>query len=1004
MPKNLLRLAALLLTIAGFVGWIRPLPSPAAPASGVIPASVEVRRRPPLILTTEGTEQPHKLGVSRVDVDVRIVGYLAETRMTMVFANPWQRPLGGDLYFPLPEGATVSGYALDVNGTMVDGVVVEKEKARRVLETEMRRGVDPGLAELALGNVFKTRVFPIPARGSRTVSVSWVGSVEGSGSPFSYRLPLMFQDKLGDFHVRVEVVKGQARPVVTSQGIPGLEFGAWRDSFVAEARVKDQALTQDLVVQLPDVEKAPLQVERAADGSTYFVINEMASDPRGEPAAPSPAGKVTILWDASGSRAKSNHEREMAFLRSFFAHHQDADLEVGLVVFRVLPEPERRFTVKKGDASALLTALAQVPYDGATQMGRLPVQATASGSTCLLFTDGFTNFGQDVPSAMRAPLHILVGDTEANHPFLHFLAAKSGGTCSNLGRQGDAQILASMEAHPWTFLGATTQGGKVETWPRDARPVQGRFTLAGRLEGDETKVTLHYGAGGREITHTDYTVRTADATTGGLLRRFWAMQKVAELSALYERNEATIVALGKTYGLVTPGTSLIVLETLDQYVTHAIEPPASLPQMRKDYAVAIERRHKAERVQETAKIERVLKMWQARVAWWSTKFEYPPDLKMPDQQRQRREMEDGRADRVLEAQAPASPAGRVLATGSPASEMSRAPRPADARTAEKSSPAPDERSASPTIVIQPWNPDTPYLKALQAAPAERRLEVYLAQKRQYGKGPAFYLDCADLFARQHQDALSLQVLSNLAEMELENPALMRILAHRLEQLDQLDLAVDIFERARRMRMEEPQSHRDLALALAKRARKTGSVDDYRRSMQLLNHVVMNQWDRFDEIEVIALEELNAIWAEFGRRHPGLATRPPCDPRLVKLLDVDIRILLNWDADMTDMDLHVVEPSGERAYYGHNRTRIGGLVSRDFTQGYGPEEYMVRRAMHGKYQVLVNYFGSSAATLLGPVTVQAEVITDFGRPTEKRKSLTLRLTGSKETEKVGEITL
>ena len=51
--------------------------------------------------------------------------------------------------------------------------------------------------------------------------------------------------------------------------------------------------------------------------------------------------------------------------------------------------------------------------------------------------------------------------------------------------------------------------------------------------------------------------------------------------------------------------------------------------------------------------------------------------------------------------------------------------------------------------------------------------------------------------------------------------------------------------------------------------------------------------------------------------------------------------MTWHADNTDIDLWVTEPSGEKAFYQHNRTTIGGLVSRDFTQGYGPEEYMVR---------------------------------------------------------------
>ena len=42
--------------------------------------------------------------------------------------------------------------------------------------------------------------------------------------------------------------------------------------------------------------------------------------------------------------------------------------------------------------------------------------------------------------------------------------------------------------------------------------------------------------------------------------------------------------------------------------------------------------------------------------------------------------------------------------------------------------------------------------------------------------------------------------------------------------------------------------------------------------------------------------------------------------------------MSWDADLTDVDLHVFEPTGEHAYYGHNRTSVGGLVSLDFRQG------------------------------------------------------------------------
>ena len=105
-----------------------------------------------------------------------------------------------------------------------------------------------------------------------------------------------------------------------------------------------------------------------------------------------------------------------------------------------------------------------------------------------------------------------------------------------------------------------------------------------------------------------------------------------------------------------------------------------------------------------------------------------------------------------------------------------------------------------------------------------------------------------------------------------------------------------------------------------------------------------------------------------------------------------------------MDLWVTEPSGEKCFYGHNRTTIGGMISNDFTQGYGPEEYCLRKAMKGKYKIQANFFGSHQQSLSGPTTLQAEVITNFGRPNEKRQALTLRLEKAKDVVDVGTITI
>lgn len=56
----------------------------------------------------------------------------------------------------------MSGYAVDMNGVLVDGVVIEKEKARVTFESEARNVVEKpsvSIAEHVVGNVFKVTYF-----------------------------------------------------------------------------------------------------------------------------------------------------------------------------------------------------------------------------------------------------------------------------------------------------------------------------------------------------------------------------------------------------------------------------------------------------------------------------------------------------------------------------------------------------------------------------------------------------------------------------------------------------------------------------------------------------------------------------------------------------------------------------------------------------------------------------------------------------------------------------
>jgi len=155
------------------------------------------------------------------------------------------------------------------------------------------------------------------------------------------------------------------------------------------------------------------------------------------------------------------------------------------------------------------------------------------------------------------------------------------------------------------------------------------------------------------------------------------------------------------------------------------------------------------------------------------------------------------------------------------------------------------------------------------------------------------------------------------------------------------------------------------------------------AITLLKHVVETRWDaRFSQVEQVALMDLQR--AQSMMRAKGFAFHAKqgqalIDKRLVAYeLGVDIRVVVGWDSDLLDVELHCVEPNGETCYSLHNHTRIGGLMSRNFTGGYGPEEYMIRNAAPGEYIFKVKLFSPVLHTSLGVVTVSAKIYTNYAR--------------------------
>jgi hypothetical protein len=953
--------------------------------------------------------------IQDLSVDVQVVGSLAVTTWDFTVFNPQDRILEGEFVFPLGEGQTVSRFAMDVNGTLREGVVVDKAKGRQAFEEIVRRGVDPGLLEKLEGNVFRARVYPIPARGTKRVVIAYeqeLGASAKDPGSLRYVLPLDLPEPVANFRLKVDVLEQGLKPAIEGTPLEGFELQPWQRSFRAEGVRKDFLPERPLILTVPRPPDAAASFFEDSEDGRYFYAALVPAGKRVPKAAPH---RLLLAWDASASAAKRDRAKELDLLARYLQRLGRAD--VALCVFRNEAEPVRHFSIQEGDASALRRVLEAEPLDGATSFGALRL-AGEKADEVLLFSDGLSTLGAGDADLPDAPVIAVNSAAQAAPAILRGLAEGSGGEFLDLAGGTVDGALEALRTRPLAFLGATATAGRVaDLLPAKGALVRGSFGLAGRLESESATLRLAFGFG-RSVAFTKVVKVGAGEGSAAPARRLWAQKRLAELERDPAGNKDAITELGTRFSIVTEGTSLIVLDALEDYVRYRIVPPAEL---REAYWQRVKAEGAVTRRQEQDRLDRVLAQWKERQDWWGKTFN-PPPAKEKDQLRDDRGQAHGNAlggvagRAPSEAPRPAAPTPSAAPPPAPIQAQlaeSSVTRSLDARGGERkkaerraNGPAKEDadRAAAPreaeetpapaSIQLKTWDPDTPYLKTLRALPKADRYGTYLRLRKDWEHQPGFFLDVADQLHQDGSERLALRVLSNLAELRLEDAALFRVLGHRLLQVHRPALAVWVFEKVRRWRSEEPQSLRDLALACAE-------AGEPQRAAELLWEVVKGNWDgRFRDVNLIALGELNALLA---RTQQAVHVKG-MEKAFQRNLPVDLRVVLNWDTNDSDMDLHVVDPRGETCFYGHQATALGGRISADVTGGYGPEEFLLKKAIPGKYLIKANYYGTRQQTVIGATTVKLELYLRYGTFRMENKSTILRLTGGSRMVDVGEFVL
>ena len=347
-------------------------------------------------------------------------------------------------------------------------------------------------------------------------------------------------------------------------------------------------------------------------------------------------------------------------------------------------------------------------------------------------------------------------------------------------------------------------------------------------------------------------------------------------------------------------------------------------------------------------------------------------------------------------------------------------------------PLPHQQPPPPPKVSKPSIADEPWLAAMEGAYKIGGLTAALASfdtaavdPERAGKPSTFIRASELLYACGVASDACADMLFNVLEVRLPDFQTCRVVAYHLLALKRFDDAVQLLELVRtELAPAEPHSYSDVAFARLLRLRKADAAAmtlehataEIRSIVAaLLKVVTSTDWpQRFTEIEWPALILLSwaVAWAE--HTYPSLKGTLWPEEQLDAATyrvggsggpQLDVFVWLGWDTDNTDVDLHVKEPTGEEVYYSHKQSSTtGARVSRDFTQGFGPEVYTLPKAPPGVYKVETNYYAShQASASTGATSAVIWSVQHMGRfEQEVLQFSTVRLMHHKQRQQVLEL--
>ncbi len=144
------------------------------------------------LISIDGEGRPQSVcPLKHTDVQVEVSGFLARTRVTQQFENPFPDKIEAVYTFPLPQRAAVDEMTLRVGDRVVKAKIKRREEAQAIYKAARAKGHVAGLLDQERPNIFTQSVANISPGEAVTVTISYVEALTYEAGTYELVFPMV---------------------------------------------------------------------------------------------------------------------------------------------------------------------------------------------------------------------------------------------------------------------------------------------------------------------------------------------------------------------------------------------------------------------------------------------------------------------------------------------------------------------------------------------------------------------------------------------------------------------------------------------------------------------------------------------------------------------------------------------------------------------------------------------------------------------------------------------